>query len=60
MEKLKELLASRKFWAAFIGLGMVILKAYKPDFPLTEDQLVGVIGVVVAYILGVGLENVAG
>ena len=57
MDKLKQLLASRKFWAALIGLALVIVKAWQPDFPLEEDQLSGVVYVLVAYILGTGLED---
>jgi hypothetical protein len=55
--KFIQLLGSRKFWAAFIGLALVIIKAWRPDFPLAEDQLVGVVWVLVAYILGTGLED---
>jgi hypothetical protein len=33
MEKLKQLLASRKFWAAVFGLALIIIKAFKPDYP---------------------------
>jgi hypothetical protein len=57
MEKFKLLLASRKFWAALIGLVLVIVKAFKPDFPLAEDQLTAVVYVLVAYILGTGIED---
>lgn len=57
MEKFKQLLGSRKFWAALIGLGLIILKAYRPDFPLGEDQLTTVVHVLVAYILGTGIED---
>lgn len=57
MEKLKGLLKSRKFWAALIGLVMVIVKAYQPDFPISEDQMVSLIYVLVAYILGVAVED---
>ena len=57
MEKIKLLLGSRKFWAALIGLALVIIKAFKPDFPLAEDQLTAVVWVLVAYILGTGLED---
>lgn len=57
MSKLKLLLKSRKFWAAFIGLVLVILKAFKPDFPLEEEQLTAVVWVLVAYILGTGIED---
>jgi hypothetical protein len=57
MTKLKLLLASRKFWAALIGLFLIILKAWKPDFPLAEEELTSVVYVLVAYILGTGIED---
>jgi hypothetical protein len=57
MTKLKLLLTSRKFWAALIGLCLIILKAWKPDFPLQEEQLTAVVYVLVAYILGTGIED---
>jgi hypothetical protein len=57
MSKLKLLLTSRKFWTALIGLALVIIKAYQPDFPLAEDQLTSVVYVLVAYILGTGIED---
>ena len=55
--KLKKLLASRKFWAAFFGFALVIIKAWRPDFPLTAEQLTGVVYVLVAYIMGTALED---
>jgi hypothetical protein len=57
MDKVKQLIGSRKFWAALIGLVLVIVKAWQPDFPLAEEQLTGVVYVLVAYILGTGLED---
>jgi hypothetical protein len=57
MSKLKLLLSSRKFWAALIGLALVIVKAFRPDFPLAEEQLTAVVYVLVAYILGTGIED---
>ena len=57
MEKFKQLLGSRKFWAALIGLFLIIIKVWRPDFPLAEEQLTAVIYVLVAYILGTGLED---
>ena len=56
-DKLKALLGSRKFWAALVGTGLVVVKAYKPDFPLTEEQLTQVVYVIVAYILGTAVES---
>jgi len=55
--KFKLLLGSRKFWAAVFGLVIVIVKAFYPDFPLEADQLTAVVAVLVAYILGVALED---
>lgn len=55
--KFLMLLKSRKFWAALVGLGMVIVKGYVPDFPVSEDQVLALVMVLVAYILGTGLED---
>ena len=57
MDKIKLLLASRKFWAALIGIVLIIVKAWDPEFPLAEDQLTGIVYVLVAYILGTGIED---
>ncbi len=57
MSKLTLLITSRKFWAAVIGLILMIVTAFKPEFPLTEDQLTPVIYLLVAYILGTGIED---
>jgi hypothetical protein len=57
MDKFKQLLGSRKFWAAVVGLTLVIIKVWKPDFPLAEEQLTAVIYVLVTYILGTGIED---
>ena len=59
MTKLQFLLTSRKFWAALIGLAMIILKAYRPDFPITEDQITAIVVVLVGYILGTAVEDSA-
>lgn len=57
MSKFKQLFGSRKFWAALIGLALIVLKVWKPDFPLEEAQLTSVVYVLVAYILGTGIED---
>jgi uncharacterized membrane protein YqjE len=57
MEKLKFLLTSRKFWAALIGLALLIVRAFQPDFPLSDELLTDVVYILVAYILGVAIEG---
>ena len=57
MNKLKYLLTSRKFWAALIGLLMITLKAWHPDFPLTEEQITDFVYLLIAYITGTALED---
>ena len=57
MDKFKSLLASRKFWAALVGVVLVAVKSFKPDFPLTDGQVTEVVYVIVAYILGTAVES---
>jgi hypothetical protein len=57
MSKWKFVLASRKFWAAVVGAAMIAVRAFVPDFPLQEDQVLGLVVVVVGYILGTALED---
>ena len=56
-EKLKLLLGSRKFWAALVGLVMVLVNAWVPDFPVSEEQVVSLAYVLAAYIMGTALED---
>ncbi|HEX9013243.1 MAG TPA: hypothetical protein VF813_06995 [Anaerolineaceae bacterium] len=51
------LLKSRKFWAAVIGLGLVIFRGFYPSFPVSDALLEKAIFVVIAYIVGTGLED---
>ena len=39
LDKLKQLLKSRKLWAALVGVGLVVLRAYDPNFPLEDEDL---------------------
>lgn len=57
MNKLALMLRSRKFWAAIVGLAVVIVKAYHPDFPLDEARLTDFVTLIAAYILGTALED---
>ena len=57
MDKFKLLLGSRKFWAALVGLVLLLVKAWKPDFPLEEEPLTAILAMLAAYILGTALED---
>jgi hypothetical protein len=57
MEKWKQLLSSRKFWASLVGLVLMIVKAYRPDFPLDGDQVAGMLVILISYIMGTALED---
>lgn len=57
MDKLIELLKSRKFWAAVIGVVLMAVKSVNPDFPLSDEQLTNVVYMLVAYIIGTALEK---
>ena len=56
-EKLLTLISSRKFWAALIGLVMIIVKAYNPNFPITEDQINAAVAILISYIVGTAIVD---
>lgn len=53
----KTVLKSRKFWAAVIGLVYSFLAVAAPDFPISEDAASNGVAILMAYILGVALED---
>ena len=57
MDKFKQLLASRKFWASVVGLIMVLVGYFVPDFPISEDQILNIVLLLVSYIIGTALED---
>lgn len=56
-QKFRELLHSRKLWAALAGLLTLLLRTLVPDFPLADEQLNAIILTLSAYILGTGAQD---
>lgn len=54
MDKLLTLLKSRKFWAAVVGLVFLFVGSRAG---IDLETLIGAVVVIVAYILGVALED---
>ena len=57
MEKLLGLFKSRKFWAAVVGVVFVFISEFVPEFPLDQEQVLNVVMLFVAYILGVAIDD---
>jgi uncharacterized membrane protein len=55
--KLSELFESRKFWAAVIGVVLMIVQSIFPDFPLSAEQITDVVYLLVAFIIGTAIES---
>ena len=55
--KFLSVLSSRKFWAAFFGFIIVVVKEIFPDFPLNAEQITNVVYLLIAYIIGVAVED---
>ena len=55
--KLQKLLQSRKFWASVVALAVIV---FGSRAGIDKEQLVLAVSTMVAYVLGVGLEDSAG
>ena len=55
--KWMRLVKSRKFWAALIGLVVLVVRGFDERFPLEEEMLTNMVYLLVAYIIGTGIED---
>lgn len=53
---MQTILISRKFWAALIGLILIVLTAFLPGLPDLSTPLVELAGLLSAYMIGSALE----
>ena len=51
MSKLKSLVKSRRFWASAVGLAAVVASGLF-GVGLNQEQLIGVVTIVVAWVIG--------
>jgi hypothetical protein len=59
LNKAQVLVRSRKFWASVVGLVLIVLRTFVPAFPIADADLTKIVFVIVAYVLGTGLEDSA-
>ncbi len=58
VDKLSALLKSRKFWAAVIGLLLIVARNFIPNFlPFGDAEITGIVMLLISYILGTALED---
>ena len=57
LNKLLGVFRSRKFWAALIGTLFVILDEFVPTFPFNADQITNIVYMMIAYIIGVAIDD---
>lgn len=46
-----------KFWTLAIGVVLVVLRHYVPDFPITDEVLTGALLLGVAWLIGQPLQD---
>lgn len=57
MDKFVSVLKSRKFWATLISLVFVVVLAIDPNFPLDEEQVIGIVTIAASYVIGTAIEG---
>ena len=57
MTKFLNIFKSRKFWAAIIGIAVMVLRELVPNFPIGDEQITEMVLLLIAYIMGVAVED---
>jgi len=53
-----NLIHSRKFWAAVIGVIVITVKALVPTIPVSEEDIGKILWMIIAFIIGDSLSDV--
>ena len=54
---LKKLLTSQKFQALIAGLVVALVKVFVPDLGISDAELLGFVGTIMAFIVGAGSQK---
>jgi hypothetical protein len=54
---LPPFLRSRKFWTLITGAVLIVVRSYIPSLPISDELLTNAVLLLVAYIIGTGLED---
>jgi predicted neutral ceramidase superfamily lipid hydrolase len=55
--KLQDTLKDRKFWAAVVGIVVIILAAFNKALPISSDNVIEIASLVGGYIVSIGWAN---
>lgn len=53
---MKDLFISRKFWAALIGLALIVVGVFAPDYQIDQEAAIGFVIIIASYIVGVAVD----
>jgi hypothetical protein len=53
---MKDLLVSRRFWAAFIAVAVILVAVFVPSFEMDNEEAAGLVIVISSYIIGVTVD----
>ena len=56
-DNLKELLKSQKFIGLLAGLLLVFIRAFFPQFKMTDNEFISLVALLVTFITGAGISN---
>jgi uncharacterized membrane protein len=57
---MKDLLTSRRFWAAITGLAVLVVGQFRPGFDLDQERASALLVVILSYLLGLAVDPGSG